>query len=578
MTGPLVPRSDMALDRSRQFPCGLVMVAMAVWMSAVHVPAQQQVSPALDFLSVDPDDDYEQADKALCDYLGRGGGIRFERKPQTDYWAGIRAVLDHRGPYVARLTPYALVVAEMLGAKFEILATYLSKATRALTYHSYFVVKGSDGQITFSKDPSLGEVGEFLARGQRRFVFHDRFSTSSYFLPSLYFRRQSVFAFEPGERHGQLTPISLVEAPKGKSSGDLPGIVLEGDADLAAVWDGAKTKFLAGNTEAARALRFIQLPTALPNDLLVYSTAPRPADVDALRKAVKDMKCTEQRPGEYDSSLRLAGDFLCWKEFQEAPSARMALEELKLAAAAPPAPVTIRIGLMPPPSTQPPPPAYEAYLAAARRAIRFAATEFVVFNPDFHQHVDVDWQLEPIHDGALKLTSVVEDVKLEPQEFRISFSDVADDLPKRIDTIIRSRMHRIRYIWPYEPRIPTVIRDVSFSVSEGTELTVQPIRWLDPGRNAFESGMPFHARVAKADSNKFELDASSFSVLPNKELDVKPMSNRAYRVVLVRPSTERPLFRALTVALVGLFAAGGVGGAVDLLRRSKAKSRPNATG
>ena len=43
--------------------------------------------------------------------------------------------------YLARITPYAYVAAEMLGAKLNILAVYKSAATHSTTYNSYFVVR-----------------------------------------------------------------------------------------------------------------------------------------------------------------------------------------------------------------------------------------------------------------------------------------------------------------------------------------------------------------------------------------------------------------------------------------------------
>src|SRR6185503_20985701 len=57
-------------------------------------------------------------------------------------------------PYLARMTPYACVTAEMLGAHFEILATYKSNATGSTTYHSYFVVN----RTSFPNRPTLDAV------------------------------------------------------------------------------------------------------------------------------------------------------------------------------------------------------------------------------------------------------------------------------------------------------------------------------------------------------------------------------------------------------------------------------------
>src|SRR4029453_10815563 len=96
-----------------------------------------------------------------------------------------------------------LGVAEMLGAKLDLIATCRSRASGTTTYGAYLVVRRSDVPApahTAALTPA--QVKEFLqarsASGQpAKFVYHDRFSTSSYFLPSLYFRRQRVFAGKP---------------------------------------------------------------------------------------------------------------------------------------------------------------------------------------------------------------------------------------------------------------------------------------------------------------------------------------------------------------------------------------------
>ena len=62
------------------------------------------------------------------------------------------------GSYVARVTPYALVAAELLGANVQVLGTYVSQATGRTTYQSYFVV----ARNRFSQPPELPDLVRML--------------------------------------------------------------------------------------------------------------------------------------------------------------------------------------------------------------------------------------------------------------------------------------------------------------------------------------------------------------------------------------------------------------------------------
>ena len=176
--------------------------------------------------------------------------------------------------YLARITPYAYVAAELLGAKLNILAVYKSKATNSTTYHSYFVVRKDRLQddATWkpeSGEPSLEDIAPYLRRASKtnpaaKFIYHDRFSTSSYFMPSLYFKEHDVFAMSQS-LNPHLIPIE-VERLASTSSSDLVQQIVDGKADLVAVWDGTKKKF-----DKNPDLLFIQIPTAVPNDFLVAS-------------------------------------------------------------------------------------------------------------------------------------------------------------------------------------------------------------------------------------------------------------------------------------------------------------------
>ena len=56
--------------------------------------------------------------------------------------------------YLARITPYAYVAAEMLGADLKILGIYKSAATGKTTYNSYFVVRKDALESTPAGSPT----------------------------------------------------------------------------------------------------------------------------------------------------------------------------------------------------------------------------------------------------------------------------------------------------------------------------------------------------------------------------------------------------------------------------------------
>src|SRR3954466_9680761 len=148
-------------------------LALAVSASAcARQHAQQLETPTtwalqdtrdISFLSVIPDKETEDADKRLKQFLEvsiREGTVQRNREAsRTDfvdepvrlssqpkqYEEIIRAFAERRDQkLIARITPYAYVAAEMLGAKFDILAVYQSEATQSTTYQSWFVVRRAD--------------------------------------------------------------------------------------------------------------------------------------------------------------------------------------------------------------------------------------------------------------------------------------------------------------------------------------------------------------------------------------------------------------------------------------------------
>jgi len=505
------------------------------------------------FITVALDDETRAADKALLDYLHDRTQLRFDPM-EMEYAAAIQRLAGwKRGsqPYLARMTPYAYVAAEMLGASFEILGTYNSKATGITTYHSYFVVNRKQ----FNPNPGLGDLLAWLRSRQATFIYHDKFSTSSYFLPALYFRSQRIFTTsEATDSSDGITSIQVTR--HAGTSSDLVAQVASGNADLAAVWDGTKQKIQDAHLDGQ--VYFIQLPDAIPNDLLVYSRWLEPAEASQLREAVGSMNRTG--PGEIHT-----GDYRWWDEFKKADAARLALANLRRIAAEHPAPVTVQVELAPAAGRNPA--GLNDYVEAAQQAVRLSGSEFVLYDEDAYVHKDVTWTLGLIHDGAVDLKVAIAGSEVPPQRFQISFTDLPD-LTKRVGGLIHSRMHRIRYVWPYDEKTPTVIRDVDFSVPAGTTLEARKITWLNPGRNAFREGDRFDVRVTNADFFRFSLDDTRFPKAPDGAgWAYDPMSNTAFRVVLVRSAVEPFIMQVLTAVFILLLTSAAVACAVDVRRR-----------
>jgi ABC-type phosphate/phosphonate transport system substrate-binding protein len=535
-------------------------IAFPVVGLTLATPATRAAAENIAFVTVALDDETRAADTTLRNYLHEKTHLQFD-PIEMEYAAAIQRLAGwKRGsqPYVARMTPYAYVAAEMLGASFEILGTYNSKATGVTTYHSYFVVNRKN----FSRpNPGLGDLLAFLRTRQARFIYHDRFSTSSYFLPALYFRSQRVFTTSEATDSSEGITSIQVSKHAGTSS-DLVAQVANGNADLAAVWDGTKQKVKDARLDGQ--VYFIQLPDPIPNDLLVSSRWTDPADANRLREAIRSMNRTGS--GEINT-----GDYRWWEEFKKADAARLALASLRRIAAEHRAPVTVQVESAPDGGNST---SLHDYVEAAQQAVRLSGSEFVLYDEDTYVHKDVTWTLGLIHDGAVDLEVAIAGSEVAPQRFQISFTDVSD-LTKRIGGLIHSRVHRIRYVWPYDEKSPTVIRDVDFSVPVGTTLEARKITWLNPGRNAFREGDRFDVQVKNADFFRFALDDTRFPRAPDGAgWAYDPMSNTAFRVVLVRPAVEPFVMQALTVIFILLLASAAIACIVDLRRNEKRAAKP----
>ena len=275
----------------------LVLVSACARPSAREVERPLPGSENISFLSISVDEETAKADKRLRRFLegqvqkaSDGRALQVTAFPQQTmpYEAVIRAFVERPSDraYLARITPYAYVAAEMLGAKLDILATYKSVATAQTTYRSYFVVPKNQfykytGRNQVGGDATLEDLQRYLAALKEKpakFIYHDRFSTSSYFLPSLYFKAHRVFAMSQAVTQ-DLLPIQVERFPS--TSTELVSQVANEKADLAAVWDGTKKKFddaIHADPASAKAkdstkVRSSRFPP--PNDFLVASARAR---------------------------------------------------------------------------------------------------------------------------------------------------------------------------------------------------------------------------------------------------------------------------------------------------------------
>jgi hypothetical protein len=269
--------------------------------------------------------------------------------------------------------------------------------------------------------------------------------------------------------------------------------------------------------------------------------------------------CSRSAPPELKDRIRAAiramadeeiavGDFARWVDISGSSEARAALAHLRWLAREQVVPVTVDVR-----RGQGPPAGTAAMAEAARHAVRLSATELVLFDEDFHEHIDAVWTLDEIHDGAARLTASLPGTGIDDQVFPISFQD-PQDLTRRIVTIAQERLHRIRYVWPYSGAQPIVIRDTTLAMPPGSKAPVQRITWLDPARNSFRAGPIFEVTVKASTLFVHELEAEDFRRAGGIAADLDPLSNVSYRVYQLRVTPSNVWFRVATGALVVLLA------------------------
>jgi hypothetical protein len=186
----------------------------------------------------------------------------------------------------------------------------------------------------------------------------------------------------------------------------------------------------------------------------------------------------------------------------------------------------------------------------------------------------VKWTIREIHDGALELAVAMNGgsgVEQFAQRIPISYVSAEGDLTTRIMELIHTRMNRVRYVWPYQ-EMPTVLGDLDFTLEPGTAVRLERITWADPQRNDFTRSGVVPTSVEASDLYKFSLHRADF----RQDDFHNPLSNVAYRALLVRPSYESTTTRVSTLAFVVLLLGAAVGAGVDLRRKPRAAPLPPA--
>ncbi|HEV8394222.1 MAG TPA: hypothetical protein VGQ37_08105 [Vicinamibacterales bacterium] len=543
--------------------------------------ADAQTAPAR-FVTVDQGSDELRADGALAARLG----VKLVQNPeQLSYDAVIKALLDdarrdkplaRTGGVVARVTPYAFVVAEMRGAKVELLATCRSRSTGRTVTNAFMVVPQS--AFTGPTPPTLDQVLDHLktlsdAERPARFIYHNKYSTSSYFLPSLLFRARRVFGLNDRTANPAGVTTIAVERNESPSSADLIRAVAMqagGRETIASVWNGPRSGFAdpSGTNYAAygKKVQFVPLPDDLPCDLLVATRKVDDATKDAITARLR-----EPQPHGLEVPGSDVDAWVPWANV-EAEDARRALSDLRRQAGA--STLSVVVDVQPNQSS----PVDGDLLDAARQAIRLAGTELVDRSQyfDYYKKSDIRWELERIHDGAVRLTVRYENFRLDDaevtQQFDISFQAPAD-LTRRLVSLVHSRLHRIRPVWLYNDSAPTVLRDVDFTVAR--RVPFQEIQWNEPQRNDYRlEGESRVANVEIEETFEIQLARDEFPRRPdNRSLDFEPMGRQGFRVLLMRVTPERTLFRALTLSFVVLLVLGAAALVWDAWRW-RARQRP----
>lgn len=545
----------------------LLGALILLWVGVFPATALAQQRTQIQFLSVAPDAETKLADQKLLDYLRNKVLLTFEKR-DSEYETAIDTLVNwepaKQGPLLARVTPYAYVVAEMLGADMDILGVYWNSKTNSITGNSYIAVHKTFGyekteapeEFVRHLDNLEAQTEDFIKllkqrENPARFVYHSKFSTASHFLPSLYFKQQGIFSLlsPPKGKQKFIVIHSLSPASITTTAGLIP-LLKEQQVDFVAVRESVKNKW-----ETDESLRFIKLPYSMPNDLLVVIKPFSPQIKEQILETIRKLEDADMKEG----------DILKWKDFNASPKARKSLANLRTQAKSTPHPVVINIRK----SQKAESGIDEKHLEAARQAVRFSGTEMVLFDEDFHGAFDVLWTLETQHDHSLALTSTIMDSGLT-QEFFVSYrQNDMENLTARINVLIHDKMHRIRYVWPLDNKTPRVLRDLDFQIPVGQPLKVQKITWLNFNTNEYTVDTPFDVEVTQSDLHSFQLKGKGFPQNGDGKFGFEPLGNVAYRVFLERTSNAGELYKITTKVLIGLFGLAALFTLVEVIIRPK---------
>ncbi len=206
-----------------------VIVAASIGIETLSATRVNAQTSSARFVTVEQSGDELKADGVLARRLGKQLIGDPEKLP---YEAVINVLLDdtrgdaplaRKGGVVARVTPYAFVVAEMRGAKMELLATCLSRYTKRTIVNAFVVVPEAAFKGTM---PTLDQVLDHMkalsdAELPARFIYHNKLSTSSYFLPSLIFRAHRVFGLDDRTSNPAGVTMIVVERNTSEKSSEL---------------------------------------------------------------------------------------------------------------------------------------------------------------------------------------------------------------------------------------------------------------------------------------------------------------------------------------------------------------------
>jgi ABC-type phosphate/phosphonate transport system substrate-binding protein len=452
----------------------------------------------------------EDADRKLWEYLGQHLPRPNPEVARSLPYADVLRFLLQDPPFVARTTPYTLIAAEMLGGDFRVLATYARK-NGDTTYRSYLAVNRrafQERRGTAVTPPSLDDVKAYLKALQSQdplpaFAYHQKLSASSVLLPSFFLRANGL----------RVTPMKTASVDASLAA------VAQGRAVVTATWDVGME---SARPEIREALYFVELPEALPNDLLVWANPGGEigdASERALRKAIAEMPAGQIGGQEiYD-----------WKDI-DSEAARPAKEALSLLRStkphySPPALVRVQAGDLPNGAKA----ARREVVIAARRAVRRAIPHFDLFQTGVHKKPDYDWILAETTDGTVILESRLYDQA--PEEIPIPFTDFKD-LTQRFLQVMTTRLTQVRYVWPFGDGVPIFINDLSFDLPAKYSVQVQRTVWPDLNGNLW-STEPFSIVKCQADVEKVELPGPYPADLGT--IDPDPFSSFGYRVLITPP-------------------------------------------